>query len=254
MEEIYLAIFIVSLVVMILTMSVIWAIVNYKRRQNDYNREKNTMQLEFERQLFQSQIEVQEETYGRLAKELHDNVGQLLSSSKILLGLAQKKLSEVPEALNLAEETLGKAILELRNLSKSMDSEWLEQFDFTENLSAEIQRLRHDESLQIEFLHDRKLTISPQKQIILFRIIQEALQNVIKHAGARHVRVGVTETADELKVQLADDGRGFTEAQAGGLGIRNMKHRAALLGGHIAWQHLREGTCVELVLPVNSIE
>ena len=88
MEEIYATIIITSIILIILFLGIVFAIVNYKMKQHVYLKEKKSMQEEFENQLMKSQIEVQEMTSNELAKELHDNVGQLLSCTKTFCSVA----------------------------------------------------------------------------------------------------------------------------------------------------------------------
>ncbi len=224
-------------------------ILSYQRRNIAFNREKELMQSRFEQTLLKSQIEVQEATFADLAKELHDNVGQLLSSSKMLLGVTRIQMPDAPEALHTAEQTIGKAINELRALSKSMDKEWLEQFDLIENLTTEINRINSGLVLKTHFLHPEKLLLNAEKQIILFRIIQEALQNAIKHAQAKNIHVRLKAQDENLIVNVEDDGKGFNKKTNDGMGMRNMKHRTKLLGGSIEWNASEKGSSVSIVLP-----
>ena len=99
------------------------------------------MKAKYEQELLQSKLETQEQTFQQIGKELHDNVGQLLSTSRMLLGLTERSLPNPPDTLLTANATLGEAISELRSLSKSLDKEWLEQFSFTDNLQTEISRI-----------------------------------------------------------------------------------------------------------------
>ena len=110
----------------------------------------NHMQQEFQQQLLQSQVEVQEHTFEQIGKELHDNVGQLLGSTRMLLGITERSLQQVPPTLSSANETLSKAIQEIRTLSKILNKEWLEQFSFQENLQAEIQRINSSGKSQFD--------------------------------------------------------------------------------------------------------
>lgn len=253
-EEIYLAILSITMLVIILSMGIVLAIVNYKRKQGNYLREKKTMQLEFEKQLLQSQVEVQEATYSILAQELHDNVGQLLSSSKMLLGIAQRKLTNPPETLAIAEVTLAKAIIELRTLSKSLDKEWLEQFELLENLQTEIHRFKDNDNIKIGMHLAEKIPLSSEKQIILFRIIQEALQNIIKHAAAKNIFIDLRLENEKLLINITDDGHGINPNVTEGMGIKNMKQRTKLLGGQISWIQDLQGTSVNISLPIQTKE
>lgn len=240
--------------VLLLLIYLINFILSYQNRNLAFKKEKEIMQIQFEQTLFQSQVEVQEATYSILAKELHDNVGQLLSSSKMLLGITQRNPRASPETLTLAEETLGKAITELRALSKSLDKEWLEQFDLIENLTTEINRINAGKMLSIDFSHSGKLPLTSEKQIILFRIIQEGLQNIIKHAQAKNINLEIKTGDLNLSVHIHDDGKGFSEISGNGLGIRNMKHRAKLLGGTITWSQPETGSSVTIEIPIIKSE
>ncbi len=212
------------------------------------------MQQNFEQQLLQSQIEVQEATYNTLGKELHDNVGQLLSSTKMLLGITQRNLTQIPDTLNTAEETLGKAIHELRTLSKTLSKEWLEQFNFIDNLTAEVNRLNVPNHLDIQFLHKGTVALPANEQIILFRIVQEAIQNAIKHAACKHITISLTNEELITRVMITNDGLPFMNAAENkGVGIMNMKQRTKILGGSIQWSSVpNKTTTVSINLPIKS--
>lgn len=212
------------------------------------------MASEFESQLLQSRMETQEETFATLGKELHDNVGQLLNSAKLLIGVTQRKLTDAPDTLAIADETLGTAINELRSLSKSLNKEWLEQFNFIDNLQAEIKRINATDHLQIHFTHTAPLSLKSDEQIILFRIVQEALQNAIKHAQATNINIILKEEANSLYLIIEDDGKGFAEKEKAqsGVGLLNMQHRTKLLGGTIEWKSAGNGASVIICLPVKN--
>ena len=238
--------------IFLLFIFIISFILSYQKKTIAFTKEKELMQTQFDQILLQSQIEVQEATFSILAKELHDNVGQLLSSSKMLLGITQRNLADIPETLTIAEETLGKAINELRSLSKSLDKEWLEQFDLIDNLATEIKRINAGLIFEIHFSHPGKLILAVEKQIILFRIIQEALQNAIKHSEAKSICIKIEAQAENITVNITDDGKGFGPIYSDGLGIRNMKHRTKLLGGNISWNMPGNGSSIFIKLPVKE--
>lgn len=239
-----------TIVLLLLASFLMFFFVRYRIKKNDYIKEREVMQKSFEQTLLQSQIEVQEATFAGLAKELHDNIGQLLSSTKMLLGITQRNLGSSPDTLTVAEETLGKAISELRSLSKSLDKEWLEQFDFIYNLEAESSRINNAKHLSVSFIHPGKISLRPDEQIILFRIVQEAMQNAMKHANPAMIQIHLTVAKEKLQVLVTDDGDGFDgNHQKEGMGIRNMKHRTKLLGGNIHWKSTGNGSSVIIELP-----
>lgn len=216
--------------------------------------EKEKMNSEFAMQLVQSQLETREETMNQLSEELHDNIGQLLNSTKLLIGVAQRSLESPPETLITANDTLGKAIQELRSLSKSLNKEWLEQFRFMDNLEVEINRLNAARVLQLHLNGPSSLPLPSNQQIILFRIVQEVLQNALKHARAKNIFIDIFSHSTSLVIDIRDDGIGCEEGKTkNGMGMINIRHRTGLLGGGVSWQAAAEkGTRVTIQIPLNN--
>jgi len=214
-----------------------------RQRQNKLYVQTKAVE-ELEKQLLKVQLEVQEATLGAIGKELHDNVGQLLSSSKMLLGVAARNPGGAEGPLKNADEMIGKAIVAIRSLSKMFDSEWLKQFSLIENLQTEIKRLNENNILAIHFNAPTSVTIRPEDQVILFRIIQEAIQNVLKHAEAKNIYLFIAHYRDLLLVTVADDGKGFDtkNVQTSGMGLKNIQARAKMINGEARWSSLDPGT------------
>lgn len=244
-----------SILLLLITLFIVMLIIAYLRRDLKHLKEKESMEADFEKQLLQSQLETQEETLNKLSNEIHDNIGQLLNSTKLLIGITQRSLPEHPDTLTMADETLAKAIQELRSLSKSINREWLEQFNFIENLEAEISRVNAAKAMQINLVGPTLLSLKANEQIILFRIVQEILQNAIKHSRARTVAIHIKEDNHLLSISVADDGDGFDEnTVTKSVGILNIKHRSRLLGGSAQWLSAAgNGTKVTIQLPVNPV-
>lgn len=252
--EIITLIIAVSILLLVLSLVVVMVLINHKTKQQLYSREKEAMQQEFFNQLTQSQLETREEAFQQLGQELHDNVGQLLSTTKMLLGITERNLAEVPDTLKTAQETLGKAIQDIRALSKTLNQEWLGQFSLVENLRNELERINTAGYIQADLKTGvAEVPLTAETQVILFRIVQEALQNSIKHAGATKIKITINKLDNELELVLTDDGSGIdaVKGKANGVGIINMKHRTKLLGGSITWQPATNGgTAVYIRIPV----
>lgn len=248
------AIIIISSIFTLVSAFVIAYVLYFNKRKAKHLEEKDSMTKEFQQQLFQSQIEVQEQTFQQIGKELHDNVGQLLSTSRMLLGLTERNLSNPPDTLLTANATLGQAISELRSLSKSLDKEWLEQFSFTDNLQTEVSRINSGNGVLAEFMTVDSLPLASDEQIILFRIVQEAIQNAIKHGQPKNMLIQIKQEENNFCITISDDGTGFTPRETGnGMGMSNMKHRTSLLGGSITWNSIPEqGTTVCIFLPLKK--
>ncbi|TKK70319.1 sensor histidine kinase [Ilyomonas limi] len=254
--EIIKIVFFASLLAVLLLLFFIMIIVQYRNRYNHYIQEKLELQSQYNEALLQSQLETHESTLHQISEELHDNIGQLLSSTKMLLDVTGMNLNNTPDTFKTAEATLNKAIQDLRALSKSLNKEWLHQFNIVDNLKAETERINTAGTIHIQYTTSATyLPLQPEAQVMLFRIVQEALQNSIKHAHARDIAIQTSSTDERIIVTVEDDGIGINQdgKPLTGVGILNMQHRTKLLGGTIAWNRLpNRGTQVLITLPVQQ--
>lgn len=243
-----------SVFLLLITLFIVFLLMAYKKRDKSHVDEKKRLEEEFRNQLLQSQIEVQEQTFQQIGKELHDNVGQLLSTSRMLVGLAERSLANPPDALLTAGATIGQAINELRTLSKTLDKEWLERFDLIQNLQTEIDRINAGGDVAARLVYDQQLNLPPGQRIVLFRIIQEAMQNAIKHGKCRCIDIRISSKNNKLEVEIKDDGKGFDAGtQRKGMGLINMQHRSAALGGTANYLSSEgKGTSVMITIPQNQ--
>jgi signal transduction histidine kinase len=223
----------------------------YQKRQLKFILEKKELSNQFQKELLKTRLEAQEATLNQLGIDLHDNIGQLLSSSKFLIGLAER--SETPtNSLQLADETISKAISELRAMSKALSTGWLEKFNLIENLQAEAQRIRASKELEITLQHPPSIDMPTDKQMMLFRIVQEAMQNAIKHAKPSTISIIAEQKENNLEVSITDNGNGFDASNTAlqGMGVTNIRHRAQLMGGNAKWLSSNQGTSVFIQLPI----
>ena len=248
-QQILLAVITVTILFFLFGVFTVTYFLAFRRNKKKHLLEMETFKKEFEQQLLQSQVEVQESTYRHIAKELHDNVGQLLSTTKMLMGVTEIKLGHVPDTLHTADATLAKAIQELRLLSRSLDKEWLEQFNFLENLQGEVARINEGEIISATIDCTAAIRMKPEEQIILFRIVQEAIQNAIRHAQPSLLNV-VINNGEQLEVRVINNGKPLP-AGFHGMGTNNMMHRARLFGGTVQWIGRPEETTVTICLPLN---
>jgi signal transduction histidine kinase len=238
----------------LLVLFIIVFIYLYQRRHYVHLRERLELENQFQSELLKTQLETQEQSFYQIGEELHDNIGQLLGSARMLLGITAKDLDPIPDTFRIADETLGKAMYDLRLLTKSLNKEWLYQFNLLDNLQQEVDRINLARTVHVQLLSQVKsLPFMPESQVMLFRVIQEALHNSIKHAEAENIDIKI-QLAESITVCVIDDGKGFSmnDAQRSGIGLLSMNHRVALLGGQVAWQALNPGTEVRIIIPVEN--
>ena len=242
-----------SLFLVLMAAFVVFLLMAYKKRDKSHVMEKLKLAEEFNSQLLQSQIEVQEQTFQQIAKELHDNVGQLLSTSRMLIGLAERSLESPPDTMLTANATIGQAISELRSLSKSLDKDWLEQFNFIQNLNTEINRINAGNEIRASLTCNADLQLPSAQRIILFRIVQEAIQNAVKHGACQNINIVIEKLNGNIRIVVKDDGKGFEIDKVNkGMGFTNMAQRTAILNGKINFASVYgAGTTINITIPEN---
>ena len=194
---------------LLVAIGIIFLVLIYQKRQLRYILEKRQLQNQYTEELLKTRLETQEQTLNMVSKEIHDNIGQLLNSSKILIGVAQRRLNTTEETLQIANETLGHAIQELRTLSKSLSKDWLEQFDLIQNLDTEVARINAADGIRLSVTHPPTLTMPKERQLVLFRIVQESFQNALKHSEAGNIHIVIEQREGQLHAIITDDGKGF---------------------------------------------
>ncbi len=254
-QEVLITLIAGTFLLLFLVVIVIVAAMRYQNRKRTHLIDVQRMKHEQEREILKSTLEAQEQTLNQLSRELHDNVGQLLSSTKLLIGVAKRALTNPMEELQLAEDTVAKAITELRALSKSLNKDWLEQFDFIQNLNAEARRINATNEFEMTIQHPEIIYLPSDRQLILFRIVQEAFQNSLKHGKASQINIRVEQVDVNLHVMIEDNGKGFdvSDSSQQGVGMINIKNRAQMLGGSAKWQSNGSGTAVKVQIPIQEI-
>jgi len=234
-QEVLLVIVTSVLVLGLLIGTMVVLMLIYQKKRFRHLEEKRNMQAAYEKNLLQSQLEIQEKTFEHISREIHDNVGQLLSLVKVQLNIALKRPDE--ELINEIKQNVGQAMVDLRDIARSLNASRLHQTRITDAISEELQRIGRSGVFSYELIVGGNAifaeSLNEQKKIILFRIVQESLQNIIKHASANLIRVRVDMTEEEISVQITDDGVGFdpNTLEYYGLGLENIRKRAAMAGG-----------------------
>lgn len=223
--------------VLFLTFALVFVLFLFFFRQKQLKNlaEQQALRESFEQELLHAQMEIQNQTLRRVGEDLHDDVGQLLTVARIEL----HSLDAAPPAAQRANEALQLAIQSIRSLSKTLDSEILSTFSLEESLQVEVERIQRMGRFAVKFAVTGTARPLPQNgQVVLFRMLQELLNNVMKHAGGSRLDVSLRYEADALHAIVADDGQGFDPAQVterplqeSGSGLRHLQRRCELLGG-----------------------
>lgn len=254
-QEILAVIITVVVLFMALLCVMVLIMFNHQRRKFRYREEKKAMSEAYQKQLLESRLEMQEETFDSISREIHDNVGQLLSLVKVQLNIAEQNGVSNLDLLTDIKTNVGQAMTDLRDIAKSLSSERLQWIPLTQAVSQELQRIGRNGLMQC-YLHTEgeERTLPEQNKTIAFRVVQESLQNILKHAQATEIKVLFDFADIGLGIYIHDNGVGFDteKAATGGLGLQNIKTRAALMGGHADIKsNSGEGTTIIVHVPYN---
>jgi signal transduction histidine kinase len=197
-------------------------------------------------------VEVQEAERAEIARELHDQIGQLLTGLSLMVEAGD---AEAASRRGEMKRIVGELIARVRDLSVSLRPPMLDALGLLPALLWQIERFEAQSRIQVVFRHANLDRRFPSKvETAAFRIVQEALTNVARHAGVERVAVEVTAEATRLRAQIEDRGRGFDvdAALAGSSsGLAGMRERARLLGGRLTMESSAgRGTRLHLLLPL----
>jgi signal transduction histidine kinase len=232
----------------------------YQRRQTQNLKEKASLKAQYQQEILQSQLEIQNQTLQRVGQELHDNIGQLLTLARMQLNLLETEPTITQHEIAPINDLIMQSINEVRALSKGLDGDFVQNFGLVESLSHELQRIRQVGKYQTEIeVAGEVVRLEGQKEIILFRIAQEILNNALKHASAKSIKAKLSYSATQLLFRIEDDGKGFDsqemlgrEMSKAGAGLRNIQRRAELLGGNCQIESIvGKGTLIELQIPIS---
>jgi signal transduction histidine kinase len=187
----------------------------YRKRQIIYQKDLEKIKSEFEKNILSAQLEIQEQTFQNISREIHDHVCLNLTLAKLnLVTLDLEKKQQVIDRINSSTEILSNSIRELSDISHSMNSELIESFGLIKTLEMEIEKMKRPGLLNISYqVTGNPLFMDSQKELVIFRIIQEAFNNILKHAKARNVLLQLHYNEKHIEVTIQDDGAGFIPKQ-----------------------------------------
>jgi PAS domain S-box-containing protein len=205
-------------------------------------------------------LSAQEAERRRIARELHDNLSQrvaLLAIEIEQVGMKSEPLSDVAGSMRQLGMRTAEISTEIHNLSHQLHSAKLEALGLEVAVQGHCRELRA-QGLQVQCLAEKVPDALPYEvALCLFRVVQEGLNNVVKHSGAREVRVQLTGTGDALLLTIADAGRGFDEATATGqrgLGLASMRERLHSINGELTLRsHPGHGATIIARVPITEV-
>ena len=254
-----------SAITVILGLGIAFLATRYAGRLESRIREQHTQELHQKRELerLSSQLmQAQEDERRRIARELHDEVGQALTALKLELAIAEASVAPTDAGNRLAEARAitDRALHSVRDMSQLLHPSMLDDLGLPDTATWYLRGFSRRTGITSELVVERlERRLHPEIESCTYRIIQEAVTNVAKHAQATLCRVEIKQMAESLQISIEDDGRGFdqaagTDPPARGLGLVGVRERVTRLGGTLRLEtRPGRGTRLLVDLPVPGV-
>jgi len=256
MERKEIQLLVISLGIVFFTLIVILLVIffYFLKKRNKFLVEKMEADLYFQSELVKTQIEIKDQTLSEISKELHDNIGQIISVAIMQLNICISSKNVQINELKDLKAVLAKSLDELRILSRIINKDNLLQNNFLEAIQQDLERIKKLKKIKFNFNQIGAVPyINKEHELIIYRIFQEALHNSLKHSRSDLFDVHI-ETTDSLFIlKLKDFGIGYDLKKSNsGIGLNNMKLRAKLIGAELILDSDTSGTSVTIEYPLTQ--
>lgn len=242
-------IFIVSLVII------------FTKKQDKLSLDFEIYKSSQERELLKTKLEIQEETFKKISREIHDNISLGLTLSKLQITNFLEKQPDVNQLLSTSIDLIGKSLVDLNDISKSLDGNQLVSHGLINALESEISVLGRSGIYKIELeVIGEPVYLDAETDLILLRIFQEAMNNILKHAKANLITIDLTYQQDVMIMKIVDNGKGFDHKKIQEnreirkmSGLNNFTTRAAVIGATVdIFSYESVGTTISITTPLKK--
>jgi signal transduction histidine kinase len=232
--------------------SYVW---QYKRKKREHIFAIQNQQDVHQKELLSIQLEMQQKTMQEIGREIHDNIGQKLTLASLYIQnlLYENKKQEDSGNIESISNIINDSLADLRQLSKTLTDDTIASKTLVSLLQLECQKINNLK--KCVFTYDKKIQSSEVTYHIksmLLRITQEFIQNSLKHANCKSIKLNLKQASDLIIIELSDDGRGFDVSKTNslGIGLQNMKKRTEAIGGQFDLESNNTGTSLTIKLPL----
>jgi signal transduction histidine kinase len=235
-----------TLAMVSLTVGVVFFVILHQRKVIRFNEQLKRLEDEKQQILLNASIKFQEEERNRIAADLHDDVGPLLATARLYLNenLVHQEQAAQIQSIMSAKQIIDDAIQLIRNISHSMMPPTLKNFGLESAISDMFQKLNGSGTMNASVrFHDYKNRLKLEQELHIFRVVQELINNIIKHSNAGFIHLTQNANASHTYIRLHHDGRGIVQTEferlnhvANGLGLKNIASRIKVLNGNIYFE------------------
>jgi two-component system, NarL family, sensor kinase len=247
-----------------LTIGLIVFIIFHQRKVIRYQLKLQKLEHEQQKMLLNASIRFQEEERQRIAADLHDDAGPLLATARLYLNENLVNLDRTTQLQSIynAKQIIDDTIQLIRNISHSLMPPTLKNFGLESAVNDLFQKISGSGSMNANCrFHDYRNRLQTDKELILFRVIQELINNILKHSNASFIHLTQNLAGESLFIRMHHDGRGLTQADfeklnksTGGLGLKNIQSRLKLLQGKILFEKDISQTYFKVTIEIPNTE
>lgn len=252
-KEIQLLVISLSIVLFTLLILILVLFFYFHKKKTNFLIEKMESDLHFQSELVKSRIEMKDQTLSEISRELHDNIGQILSVGIMQINLYMQNQKEVSrDDLNDLKGMLSKSLDEIRTLSRIINRDNLLESNFLEAIQLDLERIRKLKKIDCTFsLKGDFPEINVEHELIIYRIFQEAILNILKHSHSEVIDFQIDcLDNDIIQMKLTDHGIGFNaKKKSSGSGLNNIIVRAKLIGATVSIESDNSGTKLLFTYP-----
>ncbi len=259
-NEIIIFLLATTLLVLFMGAFVVTILFLYRKKHVTYLRELEQIKINHEKSILNTKLEIQEQTFQTISREIHDNITLTLTLAK--LNLNTINLCDRIKSLSLINNTtefVSKAIEDLTDISRTMNSDIVVEHGLITALQKEIDKINHLNWFHIQFeIQGAPVFMDSHTELFVYRILQEAFNNILKHSHAKNVKLNLLFSDESLSIDIEDDGVGFNNKSDKSekkvtAGLTNMRKRAELLNGCFEMlSHPGSGTKIIITIPINQ--
>jgi two-component system, NarL family, sensor kinase len=259
--EIYIIIGIAVIALVLLAGAIILFVLYYQKKMVEAQVDRQQMELDYQRKMMEAALESQEIERRRVAGDLHDSIGAMLSTIRVSLITHAKINKSEAEGINESKKMLDETIDSVRRISRDLMPSTLEKFGLAQAVREMCDRFQSTSALPIIF-HEEGETppLLKNRELMIFRVVQELINNALKHSHATQIDVAFI-NSDNLTVVVHDNGIGFNIAEhksdktpGKGLGLFNIENRVRVVGASVDFQsEPGKGSRISIIIPYEKV-
>jgi two-component system, NarL family, sensor kinase len=257
-QQLMVFVFTATVIVFSLAALAVMLLLVHRKRQIKFESDVEALKLNYEKTILRTQVEIQEQTFAEISREIHDNINLSLTLAKLNLNMLDWQFQEkAKQFVDSSVCILSEAIVNLRDLSRSMNPVIIRHQGFMNAVRTEIERFEQSSRIKVSItIHGEPVFIESEKELVIFRILQESFANIIRHAQANSIAIDFFYNSDSLAMSVKDDGVGISKdiekliTSGQSAGLLNMKTRALIFGGQFnVHSDIEHGTEILISIP-----